>query len=188
MFCDCVWLTDNFDGNVFHFQEKYAWELGVEPYKCDNSRLLAECNSLHLEIIKQRDDFQAKIFELNKSIRNYKIDNRLLEEQCAELNFKVGELEQLVNDPKFKKNRNDQVNLKRKPFISTVRSGEFLPSTHKMLDADSNCSKCTQMDSMKFVTTQLDNERELNRVKSQLELVELYKKQVSSSTMNLSIC
>lgn len=136
---------------------------------------------MHLEIIKQRDDFQSKIMELNKTIRNYKIDNRLLEEQCAELNFRVNELEQLVNDPKYKKNRNDQVNLKRKPFISTVRSGAFLPPTLKIgsSDGDSHCSKCTQMNALQFINTQLDNERELNRVKSQLELVELYKNQVS---------
>lgn len=109
----------------------------------------------------------------------------MLEEQCAELNFKLNDLEQHVNDPKYKKNRNDQLNLNRKPFISTVRSGEFLPSTLKLSDGDSHCSKCSHLNTLKFMTTQLDNEKEVNRVKSQLELVELYKKQVSLSLVCL---
>lgn len=28
-------------------EEKACWELGVEPYKCDNSRPLAECTKVH---------------------------------------------------------------------------------------------------------------------------------------------
>lgn len=42
-------------------KEKSCWELGVEPYKCDNSRLLQECNQLHLQVIKQQEEYEEKM-------------------------------------------------------------------------------------------------------------------------------
>lgn len=166
---------------LFKFQEKTAWELGVEPYKCDNSKLLAECNSLHLEMIKQRDSFEEKITQLNKTIRNLKLDRHYLDEQCSELSNRIIKYEELLGDPKYKKSRNDQVNQRRKPFISTVRSGEFLPSSLKLLDGHENesvtCSKCST-NTIRSECSQLEAEREKNKVKTQLELIELYKSQV----------
>lgn len=43
------------------FKEKSCWELGVEPYKCDNSRLLQECNQLHTQSLKQQEEYEEKI-------------------------------------------------------------------------------------------------------------------------------
>lgn len=43
------------------FKEKSCWELGVEPYKCDNSRLLQECNQLHMQTLKQQEEYEEKI-------------------------------------------------------------------------------------------------------------------------------
>lgn len=158
----------------FAFQEKTAWNLGVEPYKCDNSKLLAECNSLHLDIIRQRDIYQKKIFELNKSIRNLEIENRELKQQCHELNAKID-----VLDPKQRKSRNDLLNQKRKPFVSTVRSGEFLPSTLKSIENMDTKSKCYCQSEKNDIISRLYAEQEANKVKTQLELMELYKSQVS---------
>uniref|UniRef100_T1H048 Uncharacterized protein n=1 Tax=Megaselia scalaris TaxID=36166 RepID=T1H048_MEGSC len=42
-------------------EEKSCWELGVEPYKCDNSRLLADCNKLHLELLHQKESYENEI-------------------------------------------------------------------------------------------------------------------------------
>lgn len=33
----------------------------MEPYKCDNSRLLAECNQLHLQFLKDREDYEERL-------------------------------------------------------------------------------------------------------------------------------
>ncbi|XP_031640982.1 centrosomal protein of 135 kDa [Contarinia nasturtii] len=162
-------------------KEKTAWSLGVEPYKCDNSKLLAECNSLHLDMIRQRDIYQTKIFELNKSIRNLEYVNRELNQQCAELNAKID-----VLDPKQRKSRNDLLNQKRKPFISTVRSGEFLPSTLKSIENMDGKSKCTCQSEKDDMYARLYAEQEANKVKTHLELMELYKSQLESRNREIS--
>lgn len=109
-------------------QEKDAWQLGVEPYKCDNSKLLGECNKLNLDLIRQRDNYEIKKAEFVRRIRSLELDKRCLEEQCGELGGRVRELEMKFvskGDQKFQK---DGANFSRKPFISTVRSGTLLPN------------------------------------------------------------
>lgn len=169
-------IINSSKSTTLSFQEKIAWNLGVEPYKCDNSKLLAECNNLHLDIIRQRDIYQKKIFELNKSIRNLESDNRELKHHCDELNAKLD-----ILDPKQRKSRNDILNQKRKPFVSTVRSGEFLPLTLKSIENMDGKSKCTCHSEKNDLISRLYAEQEANKVKTQLELMELYKSQVSCS-------
>lgn len=103
--------------------------------------------------MRQSDNYQQKILELNKTIRIMEFQNRELRQQCDELHAKINEL-----DPKQRKNRNDSLNQKRKPFISTVRSGEFFPSTLKSLE-DLSIGRSEQ--------------------KTQLELTEVFKGQAS---------
>lgn len=148
--------------------------MGVEPYKCDNSKLLAECNTLHLDLIRQHDVHQQKLFELNKKLRHLEYENREQRRQCDELNAKIDEL-----DPKQRKHRNDLLNEKRKPFISTVRSGEFLPSALRAIENMSIKSKCPCQTESNDIFARLYAEQEANKVKTQLELIELYKSQVS---------
>lgn len=149
---------------------------------------MAECNNLHLEIIKQRDVFNEKIHSLNKTIRNLKLDNQYLEEQCAEQNKRIIDLESQSGDPKFKKNRNDQTNQKRKPFLSIVPSGVFLPPAHKASDTKNDLTSCCcSCHSMQNDYATLNLERERNNVKTQLELVELYKSQVNAIIKSLNL-
>lgn len=148
--------------------------MGVEPYKCDNSKLLAECNALHLDMIRQQDAHQQRVFELSRKIRNLEYENRELQRHCDELNAKIDDL-----DPKQRKHRNDLLNEKRKPFISTVRSGEFLPSTLKSIENLNTKSKCSCQLESDDLLTRLYAEQEANKVKTHLELMDLYKSQVS---------
>lgn len=159
----------------------------MEPLKCDNSKLLAECNSLHTEINHQRDEFQSKLLQMKKTIRNLELDNRTMEEHCAELNQRLYELQQFdSNDPKSKKNKNDQINFNRKPFISTVRTGVFLPPTLKVGDTEGSgsCSRCSSATSRSKILN-LDVERERNHAKEMMELAELYKSQVSGESFGI---
>lgn len=99
-------------------QEKSAWELGVEAYKCDNSKLLAEVSALNKQLIQQRDQYEAKRCEFSHRIRHLEMDKRYLEEHLQELGERFEELDgkyQDVLDPKRKASR--------KPFVSTVKSG-----------------------------------------------------------------
>ncbi|XP_053670277.1 centrosomal protein of 135 kDa [Anopheles nili] len=104
-------------------QEKAAWELGVEPYKCDNSRLLAECNELHLELIKQQDKYILANTELRSRVRSLQTEKKQLEDKCLQMECKIRELQTGVSDSV--KSHKDSVNKQRKPFISTVRAGAF---------------------------------------------------------------
>ncbi|KFB46792.1 AGAP010985-PA-like protein [Anopheles sinensis] len=104
------------------YQEKAAWELGVEPYKCDNSRLLAECNELHLELIRQQDKHILANTELRSRLRSLQAEKKQLEEKCVQAESRVRELQTTSDGVKSRKN---SVNTQRKPFISTVRAGGF---------------------------------------------------------------
>nr|XP_012140543.1 PREDICTED: centrosomal protein of 135 kDa-like isoform X2 [Megachile rotundata] len=50
----------------------------IDPYKCDNVRLVQECNQLHLDLIKEKEGHQKQIKDLKKEI--YK-----LERECNDL-------------------------------------------------------------------------------------------------------
>lgn len=102
-------------------QEKNAWELGVEAYKCDNSKLLSEVSVLNKQLIQQKDHYEAKKCEFSRRIRNLEMDKNYLETHLQELGERFEELEskyQDVLDPKRKASR--------KPFVSTVRSGSLI--------------------------------------------------------------
>lgn len=147
---------------------------------------MAEVNSLHSDIIRQRDTFQHKIFQLNKCIRKLEQENRQLSDRCAHFKSQIDKLECQFEDPKQRKSRNDLLNQKRKPFVSTVRSGDFLPSTLKSIEnmetpnASGKSTKCVcQNAENNDIFKRLYAEQEMNRVKSHLELIDLYKAQVS---------
>lgn len=120
--------------------------------------------------------YTQQIFDLNKTIRNLEFENRHLNQQCVELETKLAEF-----DPKQRKHRNELLNLKqkRKPFVSTVRSGEFLPSTLKSIENMDSNTKCRCNPENNDMLARLYAEQEANKVKTQLELIELYKSQVS---------
>ena len=88
-------------------KEKAAWELGVQPYKCDNSRLLNECNNLQLEILKQRDKFVLTNAELKSKVRTLQTDKKQLQDNLSSLEARMRELE---IDGKMKK---DGANLRK---------------------------------------------------------------------------
>ena len=103
-------------------QEKNAWELGVEAYKCDNSKLLAEVSALNKKLIEQRDQHEAKRCEFSRRIRNLEMDKKYLEDHLQQMGERYEELEgkyQDVVDPRRKSSR--------RPFVSTVKSGCRIP-------------------------------------------------------------
>lgn len=183
-----VFYPDLMRGFLCPLQEKAAWELGVEPYKCDNSKLLAECNGLHLAMVKQCDSFEAQINDLKKTIRDLQLDKQYLDEQCIELRNTVAELEQMIDDPRYRKNRTNRAVQKRKPFISTVRSGDFpaLPPLPVKGDGDHNSHSAKCSHSTRKECQCLAAEYEHNNVQTQLELIALYKQQLERRNNEIS--
>ncbi|XP_024940651.1 uncharacterized protein LOC107267564 isoform X3 [Cephus cinctus] len=53
-------------------------QLAVEPYKCDNARLVQECNHLHSELIETKEAHQKQLRDLKKQVRK-------LESKCCDL-------------------------------------------------------------------------------------------------------
>lgn len=153
-------------------QEKAAWDLGVEPYKCDNSRLLAECNELHLELVKQRDKFVLANTELKCRVRNLQTDKKQLEERCLQAEAKIRQLQ--CGDSKSKK---DGANMQRKPFVSTVRPGQYQPSTCCGVEKRESkcCCPCNQARKTEILH---EIERLQVETKNQEEVIEAYKKQI----------
>lgn len=104
-------------------QEKKAWDLGVEAYKCDNSKLLSQVSALNRQLIQQKDQYEAKKCEFSKRIRNLEMDKQYLEDHLQQMGERFEELEgkyQDILDPRKKPSR--------KPFVSTVKSGCIVPS------------------------------------------------------------
>ncbi|KAM7355583.1 centrosomal protein 135kDa isoform 2-T2 [Cochliomyia hominivorax] len=122
-------------------EEKSCWELGVEPYKCDNSRLLQECNQLHKDSIKQQEEYEEKIQELNIKIRDLQLDKLHLQQHCEQLQQQLKLLQTKANTTTMKYNKDFK---SKKPFITTVRSGQELPALQPLQENNSNlkCTKC----------------------------------------------
>lgn len=84
----------------------------------------------------------------------------------------------MFDDPRYEKNRTNKSLQNRKPFISTVRSGDFpmpppLPVHSTKNEDHAKCSHSTPKECHCLAT-----EYERNNVQNQLELIELYKKQL----------
>uniref|UniRef100_A0A1A9Z8Z3 Centrosomal protein of 135 kDa n=1 Tax=Glossina pallidipes TaxID=7398 RepID=A0A1A9Z8Z3_GLOPL len=124
-------------------EEKSSWELGAEPYKCDNSRLLTECNQLHLQLIRQKEDSEEQINKLHKKIRDLETDKSHLHKQCQQLQNQLGSIQSKTNIGVVKSG--SRVEKGKKPFITAVRSGDMFSSAVNLLqdhNIDLRCTKC----------------------------------------------
>lgn len=130
-------------------QQKVAWDLQIEPYMCDNSRLLAESNTLHMDIIKQRDQFRMRIVDLKRNVNTLEVDKRHLEEHSTELSNKIRELESRLHESKAGSGKHKAPDTAgKKPFISTVRTGEFLTTPIAPVSSpDLRCCRCCKCSS-----------------------------------------
>ncbi|XP_036326953.1 centrosomal protein of 135 kDa-like [Rhagoletis pomonella] len=170
-------------------EEKACWELGVEPYKCDNSRLLAECNQLHQQSLKDREEYEQRNFELSQKIRNLVTDKIHLEEHCQQLQQQLASLLAKQQSSSFAPNMKNAKDKVKKPFISTVRSGERIPP---LMDNASNlrCTKCNTQTihshalngggSAPSAALKIELEKLENRVKDLTEQLEFYKRKIES--------
>ncbi|XP_065362141.1 centrosomal protein of 135 kDa [Calliphora vicina] len=122
-------------------EEKSCWELGVEPYKCDNSRLLKECNHMHTQTLKQQEEYEERIQELNIKIRDLQIDKLHLQQQCEQLQQQLKLMQTKASTANMKYGKEIK---SKKPFITTVRSGNELPALQPLQEHNSNlkCTKC----------------------------------------------
>ncbi|KAL5290429.1 CEP135 family protein [Megaselia abdita] len=116
-------------------EEKSCWELGVEPYKCDNSRLLSDCNQLHLELLNQRENYEKEISEIARRIRTLETEKHHLQDHCNNLEKALKtQASSAKNPPKRMAGGSNA----KKPFTSAVKSGSSFPP----LDTQLSINKC----------------------------------------------
>ncbi|XP_017955741.1 centrosomal protein of 135 kDa isoform X2 [Drosophila navojoa] len=170
-------------------EEKACWELGVEPYKCDNTRLLAECNELHLKILEEREGYELRLCEAERRIRNLQTDSDHLQSHNAQLQAQLDTFlsKQIINASSGKRTPTEVK--KRKPFITTVRSGEVLPPSNATATIPSlKCTKCNAgviqrcaVSSKEGVTAPSEEVTRLeNELASAGEQLEFFKRKVES--------
>lgn len=180
-------------------QERIAWQLSVEPYKCDNTRLLAECNRLHLDLLRQREDARLQLCSVRHKNRTLETDTIALTEQNAELCAQLADMSAaLAASSKTGPTAGRSTDLKRKAFVSTVRSKSVFPdytraankagtpacaaararsASCKRSTACSGCGDGPRND--RIVVQRLEDE-----VQSKTEFVDELRKQVSTLALN----
>ncbi|EDW26233.1 GL24729 [Drosophila persimilis] len=174
-------------------EEKTCWELGVEPYKCDNSRLLAECNELHLQFLRDREDYELRLCEAERRMRSLETDKEHLQSHNVGLQNQLDALlnKQLAGTSSTagKRTHVSSTRQTKKPFITTVRAGNILPC---VLGTALKCTKCNAGVFQKTTTTtqdgvtvtQTSGQEELDKLQNDLatssEQLEFYKRKVES--------
>nr|XP_012228872.1 PREDICTED: centrosomal protein of 135 kDa isoform X3 [Linepithema humile] len=97
LLADLIQTTDSFK----HFktiaqeniEECNRLQLTVDPYKCDNTRLVRECNQLHADLLEVKEVHQKQVRDLKKQI--YKVEHECNDLQLASSRniHKIKELE-----------------------------------------------------------------------------------------------
>lgn len=96
-------------------------QLIIDPYKCDNARLVQECNQLHLDLIETEEEYQKQIKDLKKQV--YKLECECNDLQLASSRNlqKIKDLE--IESAKKSKKILDLQGKCLKPIISNVGIG-----------------------------------------------------------------
>ncbi|XP_073839342.1 centrosomal protein 135kDa isoform X2 [Musca autumnalis] len=174
-------------------EEKSCWELGVEPYKCDNARLLQQNNQLHIQTVQQQEEYEDKIRELNSMVRDLQTDKFHLQQQVEQLQqqLKTQNLKQIANgNMKYGKDAKA-----KKPFITAVRSGDQLPSLQPLQEHNSNlkCTKCHVLGygqkndgSTQTKSQQKELEKLENSNRDLMENLKFYQKKIESRDREIS--
>ncbi|EDV97142.1 centrosomal protein of 135 kDa isoform X2 [Drosophila grimshawi] len=179
-------------------EEKTCWDLGVEPYKCDNSRLLAECNELHLQFLKEREGYELRLCESDRRIRSLQTDKEHLQSHNVQLQSQLDSFlskQIMTAATTAKRTQLGTFRQGKKPFITTVRSGEVLPAVGSSATATNCALKCTKCNAgvvQKTTTTtkdgvtvtQTSGPEEFDRLQNELasagEQLEFYKRKVEA--------
>ncbi|XP_057672202.1 centrosomal protein of 135 kDa isoform X2 [Diorhabda carinulata] len=161
-------------------EERDSLQLGAEPYKCDNAKLIKECNELHLAFIQFKEqhekvqrDLRTKIISLENQLTDCGIEKQKLLDKLRDLQF---DLKHPISKDNLQKSREQQSKTKL-----TEKSRQFHLST-AMASAESRVAflsqevkklKDEQLHLLKnndFLNSQLENRNEeIKRLNALLE-------------------
>ncbi|XP_049825756.1 centrosomal protein of 135 kDa isoform X3 [Aethina tumida] len=91
-------------------EERDNLQLGAEPYKCDNAKLIKECNDLHLAFIqfkeqheKSQKDLKRQINKLEEELEEAETEKQQLKKRIQGLEFDIVEQGNIITGIKEKK-------------------------------------------------------------------------------------
>ncbi|KAF2883200.1 hypothetical protein ILUMI_22975 [Ignelater luminosus] len=75
-------------------EERDSLQLGAEPYKCDNAKLVKECNDLHLAFLQFREQNEKVQKDLKRHLSTLEEEKLDCEAECEKLRRRIRDLEQ----------------------------------------------------------------------------------------------
>ncbi|KYB27999.1 centrosomal protein of 135 kDa [Tribolium castaneum] len=79
-------------------EERDNLQLGAEPYRCDNARLVKECNELHQQFLREREENEKIQRDLKRRLESLKQENIDCLTEREKLKAKIKQLEvEIVN-------------------------------------------------------------------------------------------
>lgn len=100
--------------------------MGAEPYKCDNAKLVQECNELHLAFLQYREQ-QEKVQKGRCSL-NFCVINLLNVYYFVDLKKRVSDLQAEVNNFNL-----ERINLKKHIKELENQTGSYLNSCNEYI-------------------------------------------------------
>lgn len=99
-------------------------QLAVDPYKCDNAKLVQECNKVHLELIELKETHQKQINDYKKKIR--KLESELSDLQLS-FSKNLQRIKQLETESANKSKKILELQGKCcKPIVNNVNLGKYI--------------------------------------------------------------
>ncbi|XP_018573726.1 centrosomal protein of 135 kDa, partial [Anoplophora glabripennis] len=81
-------------------EERDNLQLGAEPYKCDNAKLIRECNELHLAFIQFKEqhekvqrELKTKIVSLQNQLESCELEKQDFQKQIKDLEVQLSKIE-----------------------------------------------------------------------------------------------
>ncbi|KAL1505790.1 hypothetical protein ABEB36_005270 [Hypothenemus hampei] len=142
-------------------EEKNLLELGAEPYKCDNAKLLRECNELHQAFIHFKEQHEKVQRDLRHQISN-------LQAQLENCNFEKLKLINSIQNYEKEKVKKGTSKTANKTKTSITRDSIQTNSNKKIKDLELKHLKL--MDDNEYLKTQIKRrDEEIKRLQSLTE-------------------
>ncbi|XP_076257310.1 centrosomal protein 135kDa isoform X2 [Rhynchophorus ferrugineus] len=115
----------------YALEEKDLLEAAAEPYKCDNAKLIKECNDLHLAFIHFKEQHERIQRDLRKQLSSLqsKLDNCILEKQSL-----IKEIQQLNRDKMKKGSRSQEPGRDKVSQVKTNSEKKFRDELNEIRD------------------------------------------------------
>ncbi|RZC37719.1 centrosomal protein of 135 kDa [Asbolus verrucosus] len=106
-------------------EERDNLQLGAEPYKCDNAKLVKECNDLHLTLLQHKEQNEKIQKDLKRRLELLKAENFDCNSEREKLKNRIRQLEaELVNRGEILLSSKQKVKPTLKSVSTTALTGE----------------------------------------------------------------